>query len=222
MVSVIIPVFNEEDQIKDQIDLLLNLPCLLELIIVDGGSADETITIIEGLKDKRLRLLTSEKGRALQMNVGADSANGENILFLHIDTRLPPNGLELIEKELGKEEIIAGSFYLKFNHDHPLLNLYSNCSKLNSTIFTYGDQGLFVKREVFRSIGGFSNIPIMEDLEIQKWLRSRGKFAKLTIPVVTSARRYLQNGIFMNQVKNIALVLLYFLGVSPEKLAKRY
>jgi rSAM/selenodomain-associated transferase 2 len=217
--SVIIPTFNEEHHIKI---LLQRLSAYkdIEILVVDGGSMDRTLEEVSSFE--QVKIISSKKGRATQMNTGADQANGRILLFLHADT-FPP---EAFDKHIGsvmhESDFIGGSFYLEFDRVHPLLRLYSLFSRINHTLFTYGDQAIFIRKTMFKRIGGFASIPIMEDLEIQKRMRRSGKFIKLDLPVITSARKFSRDGMFWNQVKNILLVLFYLLGVSPDKLAKHY
>ena len=187
---------------------------------MDGGSVDRTCEVVRSFEG--VQLLHSPKGRALQMNLGASKASGEILWFLHADTVPPADFLSQIRQSMDSRDTSAGCFYLKFDEDHPVLRLYSKFSRINHTLFTYGDQAIFVKRSVFREIGGYESLPIMEDLEIQKRLKRKGKFAKIDAAVITSARKFTREGIIWNQVKNIILVLLYLMGVSPRKLARHY
>ena len=156
------------------------------------------------------------------MNRGAEVAKGDLLLFLHADTCLPPGGLDRIETMMARGEIVAGSFSLSFDEPNLLLKLYALFSRINHLLFTYGDQGLFMTRHIFERIGGFREIPIMEDVEIQKRLRKMGRFVKIRLPVVTSARRFLTHGIIKQQILNIGLVFLYHTGFSPVWLKRFY
>ncbi len=156
------------------------------------------------------------------MNEGAKVAKGEILLFLHADTQLPPHALELITEVLSDHTVIGGSFCLAFDHCSPVLKLCSLCSRINHALFTYGDQGLFLRASTFREVGGFMDIPIMEDVEMQRRLRSKGKFAKLRTPVVTSARRYKEKGVLRQQILNTMLVAGYLAGVPPAILKRFY
>jgi rSAM/selenodomain-associated transferase 2 len=220
MISIIIPVLNEVQTIG---------PCLLrlrgqiehhEIVVVDGGSNDGTLDIVRAFSD--VKCLCSPAGRGYQMNRGAGAAKGELLLFLHADTCLPPGGLSRIEILMAQERIVAGSFSLRFENPNLLLKLYGLFSRINHLLFTYGDQGLFMTRRIFESIGGFQEIPIMEDVEIQKRLRKMGRFVKTRQPVVTSARRFLINGTIKQQMLNMGLVFLYHAGFSPFWLKRFY
>jgi len=220
MVSIIVPVLNEEKAIPPLLGNLHTQGGDYELIIVDGGSVDRTAGICNAYKN--LTLISSEKGRAFQMNRGAAVANGEILLFLHADTHLPEGGLLAIEEAMNERDVIGGSFYMKFNVPSLPFRFFSHFTKINSAYFTYGDQAIFIRKSIFHEIGAYKELPIMEDFEIQKRLRKKGKFIKLPLPVITSARRFLKNGIFKQQLLNIVLLLAYELGCSPTKIKQFY
>jgi rSAM/selenodomain-associated transferase 2 len=219
-ISVVIPVLNESQTIGTSLSRLHEEIEHHEVVVVDGGSTDGTMDIVGAFPN--VKRVFSSVGRATQMNCGAVAAQGDILLFIHADTHLPPGGLSLVESRIGVSGIVAGSFSLSFDYPNPFLRLYALFSRINHILFTYGDQGLFVAKDVFEGIGGFRRLPIMEDVEIQKRLRKRGRFVKLRQPVITSARRFLTHGIIRQEILNICLVLLYFLGVSPSRLAKIY
>ena len=221
MISVVIPVLNESKTIGPCLRRLREQTEPHEVVVVDGGSSDHTLDIVDTFPGvKGLRCATA--GRGTQMNQGAAAARGEILLFLHADTLLPPGGLLMIETLTARTGFVAGSFSLRFNYPNPLLRLYARFSRINHILFTYGDQGLFMTRPVFERVGGFKEIPLMEDVEIQKKLRKMGHFVKIHQPVITSARRFLLNGIIRQQLLNIGLVLLYHAGVYPGRLKNHY
>lgn len=220
MVSVIIPTYNESKIIAGTLTNLLEQKGNYEIIICDGGSGDDTLHIAKAFP--QITIVSSGKGRALQMNAATELAKGDTLLFLHADTLLPENAIQTIEETMTDASIVGGSFFIKFNSSHYLLKFYAWCSKINHTLFTYGDQGIFMRRSLFQSLNGFKPIPIMEDIEIQQRMRKRGKFVKLSLPVVTSARRFVSKGIFYQQWRNILLVFLFILGVSAHTLKKFY
>ncbi|MBZ9730645.1 TIGR04283 family arsenosugar biosynthesis glycosyltransferase [Salegentibacter sp. JZCK2] len=219
-ISIIIPCLNEAGFLEKTIENCLKLQGNFEVIVVDGGSSDNTVSIARKFSD--VKTFSSKKGRANQMNFGAKEAEGEVLLFLHADTLLPENTYSLITEQLEKSRHIGGSFRLRFDKSHPGLNLYSWCSRFSLEFFTYGDHAFFVKKEIFKSIGGFKTISFMEDIEIQKRLRQNGKFKKLQAYVLTSGRRFEENGTTKQLVLDVFLVCLYNLSVSPNQLKRFY
>jgi rSAM/selenodomain-associated transferase 2 len=220
-ISIIIPVLNEGNTIGACLDRLNEQAEPNEIVVVDGGSLDNTLAIVRTFPGVKW-LRASKAGRGRQMNQGVRVAKGDILLFLHSDTLLMPGGLAMIETLLAQTGIVAGSFCLRFDHQSPFLRLYARFSRINHILFTYGDQGLFMTRRVFEQVGGFPELPLMEDVEIQKSLRRIGRFVKIHHPVVTSARRFLINGIIRQQLLNTVLVLLYHAGVSPVRLKRFY
>jgi rSAM/selenodomain-associated transferase 2 len=221
MISVVIPVLNESRIIGSCLSRLQQETTHHEIVVVDGGSQDGTREIVKTFPN--VKILDSPTGRGRQMNRGASAARGNTLLFLHADTLLPPGGLLRIEKALGQhKDIVAGSFSLTFDYPSPFLRLYARFSRINHILFTYGDQGFFMSKHIFQEIGGFLEIPIMEDVEIQKRLNRLGRFVKIRQPVKTSARRFLFHGIIKQQLLNAALVFMYHSGVSPFKLKRFY
>lgn len=220
--SIIIPVLNEADHIAD---LLADLQGLrrrgVELIVVDGGSEDATLARARGMAD---HLLSSPPGRARQMNAGAAVAQGEVLLFLHADTRLPAAASDLIREALAGEDRQWGRFDVRLSGRHVLFRLIERSMNWRSglTGMVTGDQALFVLRETFRQVGGFPDIPLMEDIAISRKLRKRSRPVCLSVPVVTSSRRWEQAGILRTVFLMWALRLAYFMGVSPRRLAAIY
>ncbi|MBZ9730867.1 TIGR04283 family arsenosugar biosynthesis glycosyltransferase [Salegentibacter sp. JZCK2] len=219
-ISIIIPCLNEASFLEKTIGNCLKLQGNFEIIVVDGGSGDNTVGIARSFSI--VKIFTSKKGRASQLNFGAKEAEGEVLLFLHADTFLPENTYSLITEQLEKSKHIGGSFRLRIDKLHPLLNLYSWCSRFSLEFFTYGDHAIFVKQEIFKSIGGFKTISFMEDIEIQRRLRKRGKFKKVKDYVLTSGRRFEKNGTFKQLALDVFLVCLYNLSIHPNHLKRFY
>ncbi|SDK75592.1 TIGR04283 family arsenosugar biosynthesis glycosyltransferase [Natronincola ferrireducens] len=220
MISIIIPVLNEEKNIYHLLKELHTLKGDKEIIVADGGSEDQTREIAS----KYATVISSGKGRGLQMNKGASIARGEGLWFLHSDSVIVGDAIQQIENTI-KEGYIGGGFSLYF-HDYPtafmkFVSITSNWRAKYLGLY-YGDQGIFIKKEVFHHIGGYPEIAIMEDWEIGKKLREIGKMKMLQSPIGTSGRRFKQGG----QLKTLLLMhkikVLYTLGVAPAKLVKIY
>jgi rSAM/selenodomain-associated transferase 2 len=218
--SVIVPALNEAQELPGLLDSLLQLPGNCEMLVVDGGSSDASERIV--CASSRVRWLTAPRGRAAQMNAGARAARGESVLFLHADTRLPANAVARIVTALADPQVVAGSFRLRFEPNSMLLRLYALCSRLNFTITTFGDQGLFMRRSDFLQMGGYAPLPFLEDVEFQRRLRARGRFVKLPLGVTTSARRFRAHGVLRQQLRNVVLVALFLAGASPNSLKRYY
>ncbi len=218
-VSVIMPVLNEEGIIEDTIRSL-NDP-RLELIVVDGGSRDKTTSIVSRYE---ARLIPSMPGRGRQMNRGARSATKDILLFLHGDAKITEKGIDAMLKAMENPLIIGGAFRLAIDSRSPCLSFVSLWANMRSIIFKlpYGDQGIFVRRVVFEEIGGYQDVPIMEDLEFIRRLKRRGKIRILGEPVSVSSRRWDKEGPVYATIRNLILTALFFLGVSPKKLHKWY
>lgn len=217
-ISVIIPTLNESAGIQRSIE---SIGPGLEVIVVDGGSTDDTLRMAEALAARTLRVAG---GRAAQMNAGAQVAIGDILLFLHGDTQLPKGFGDLIHEALQDESVIAGAFYLQI--DAPLWQLrwveYGVNWRSRVLQMPYGDQGIFLRSATFQQVGGFPEQPIMEDFELMRGLQRLGKIAIIPIPVVTSARRWLQRGILRTTLINQLVILGYFLGVDTQYLKKLY
>jgi len=218
--SIVIPVLNEESEIEKFLSTLETFKEHGEIILVDGGSQDNTITIAVPLVDK---IIKSSRGRAKQMNAGAQAANGKILLFLHADTYLPSNALTLIEQGLS-QHYQWGRFDIKLSGPHFMFLVIAQCMNWRSRLtgISTGDQALFVQKLVFNQAGKFPEIPLMEDIAICKNLKSFGPPLRLKAKITTSSRRWEQFGIIRTILLMWWLRLLYFLGYNPETLAQLY
>lgn len=221
IVSIIIPVLNEARIIKSTLQKLVGNTGV-EIIVVDGGSQDDTVNIVRQLGVKVISVCGTNRG--MQMNAGAAIALGEILLFLHGDTQLPPNYSQLIVQTLQAPQVVAGAFDLKIDGLDPALRWLERLVKLRSRWWSlpYGDQAIFLSKQVFEEIGEFSNLPIMEDFELIQRLKRKGKIAIAPGAVVTSGRRWQQLGVWKTTLINQLIIIGYYLGVSPTKLRNFY
>jgi rSAM/selenodomain-associated transferase 2 len=219
-ISVIVPVLNEEKSIAETLQTLQQLKPD-ELIVVDGGSTDGTREICQRLG---VELYLSRPGRARQMNFGAQRATGDVLLFLHADTRLPPSAFDDIRTALQDRKVLGGRFDIQLDNPRPLLKLIGFMISLRSRLSKVGtgDQAIFVRREIFRELGGYPDIPLMEDVALSRALKRRGTVACLRSRVVSSARRWETDGIGRTILKMWTLKTLYLLGISPVRLKRYY
>ncbi len=220
LISVIIPVLDEAENIEARLQDI-DLGDNVEVIVVDGGSQDDTVRRSQSLG---VRVLQAESGRAHQMNVGADAATGTLLLFLHADTQLPPNFANLVRQTLAQTTVSAGAFELKIDDPMPGLRWVEWGVKWRSRLLQlpYGDQAIFLKAATFHSIGGFCDIPIMEDFELVQRLRARGRVAIAPAAVLTSSRRWKKLGIWRTTLINQLTIIAYVLKLPLARLAQWY
>ncbi|MFB2768906.1 TIGR04283 family arsenosugar biosynthesis glycosyltransferase [Pelatocladus sp. BLCC-F211] len=219
-ISIIIPTLNEAENIKAA--LASTQPSnYVEVIVVDGNSQDETAQIADSLG---IKVILSAPGRAKQMNAGAAVASSEILLFLHADTRLPLGFDVMVREALTQPGVIAGAFCLRIGAEQPSLRLVEWGVNVRSRFLQmpYGDQAIFLTRKLFDHIGGFPELPIMEDFELIRHLRSLGKITLIPVPVITSARRWLKKGIWQTTLMNQIVIIAYFLGISPQRIRNWY
>ena len=218
-VSVIIPVLNEEGSIADTLRLLRPLRPH-EVIVVDGGSTDATC---RRAADADL-LLRGPRGRAAQMNLGAAHATGDVLLFLHGDCGLEAGALEEAEHCLGGRNVVAGCFQMRVRAHGLLYRTIDTCAtaRVRLTGFVYGDQGLFLRREVFRRLGGFPEVRFMEDVLFSRELRRAGRIVVARKRVFVSPRRWQKVGVVRQTLRNWTLTALAAGGVHPDRLAEFY
>ena len=220
MLSIVVPTLNEAGTVQD---LLLSLQpwrgASCEVIIVDGGSRDATVTQAAPLAD---RILHSPPGRARQMNAGADAARGTQLWFLHADSRVPAAAVPAVRAALARSG--WGRFDVTLSGAHPLFRVIERAMNLRSrwSGIATGDQGLFVRREWFERAGGFPEIALMEDVALSRRLKRLGRPACLRSVLGASSRRWERDGILRTVLLMWSLRLRYALGASPETLARRY
>jgi len=199
MISIITPVFNEEKNVKPFISHIGSLDGDFELIIVDGGSSDSTMEEVQKCIDSlnhNLILLESERRRSIQMNKGAQMAHGDILLFLHVDCVLRKDALTIIEKLMCDNNAAGGGFKQAFSNPDLFLKFQSEIGNIRAgmTKVFFGDYGIFLKKEVFREIGGYDEIPFLEDVEICRKAKRFGRLLQVNRRIVTSPRRYLKKG----------------------------
>ena len=219
-VSLIIPALNEERHIAATLSAISRSPDH-EVIIVDGGSTDATV---QRAKGAGANVLASKPGRAGQMNAGAALATGGVLLFLHADTLLPPQWAEVVPRTLRTRGVVAGAFRFRIAERFPGKSLVERVTGLRSRWLQrpYGDQGLFLPKALFEEMGGFADLPIMEDYEFAIRLRRRGRIITDGEAVLTSGRRWQKLGVLRTTLRNQCMLAGYHLGVPPEKLAASY
>jgi len=222
--SIIIPVLHESDRINSLID---HIHYLVrdnghEIIVVDGSPGKDTVGAI---RRKGVIKLGTGKGRARQMNAGASRAKGEILIFLHADTELPARAFARIDSIMKGNRYVAGAFSLGIKSNKNILRSLARLASLRCRItrIPYGDQAIFIRRDYFRKIGSYQELPLMEDVELMRRIKHRkDKICILSDHVMTSARRWEEEGSLFGPVRNTILFTLFILRVSPEKLARFY
>ena len=190
--------------------------------MVDGGSTDATTAV--AARFPRVRLLVSPRGRACQMNAGARAARGDVFLFLHADTLLPDGALAAVEAAVTNPGVVGGRFDVSFDNPRPVFGMiawFMNRRSRLSGIST-GDQAIFVRRQVFEALGGYPEMPLMEDVELCRRLKRRGRLMPLRLAVRTQARKWERDGAVRTILLMWALRFLYMIGVPPARLHRWY
>ena len=217
-ISVIIPTLNEERWIGPRLRELQG-SSVLEVIVVDGGSADATVRVAESLG---ARVLRERANRGLQQNRGAEEATGEILLFLHADTSLPRDFADQVRATLRRPGVSAGAFRFRLDGPGWRLRLVERVVALRCQIFRlpYGDQAIFLQREVFQASGRFAAMPVMEDFDLIRRLKKLGRVALAEGAVVTSARRWRREGVWRVTCAHQICILGYYLRMPPNRLAR--
>ena len=222
VVSIVIPTLDEGERIGAMLESLgrLRTGVGVEILLVDGGSRDETVAIAGR---HGARVLSAERARGAQLHAGACAARGAVLWFLHADTHPPPDGIERILEALGDERVVAGNFGLTFDSGGRaarfLTWLYPRLGRVG---IRYGDSALFVRREAYQQAGGFRPLPIFEDLDLLRRLRRLGRLASVPSAVITSARNFEGRSFAPVLARWTVLQVLYWLGVPPRVLGRFY
>ena len=223
-ISVVVPVYQEQGAIHDVLTHIRHIfsGAGFEIIIVDGSPGRETLAAVH---EPGIQAVPSDPGRSRQMNLGASVACGDILLFAHADTRLPDHTPDLILQALEEEKIVGGAFSLGIDSRDHFLRLIAFVANIRTrwTRVPYGDQAIFMRRKYFQKIGMFPDIPLMEDLELMHRVKRQGwRIVILPQRVLTSPRRWLQEGRLLGTLRNWVLRILYHCGVPAEKLAGYY
>ncbi|HEY2971601.1 MAG TPA: TIGR04283 family arsenosugar biosynthesis glycosyltransferase [Pyrinomonadaceae bacterium] len=218
--SIIIPALNEARCIGATLDAISQLSVRVEMIVVDGGSNDDTreISSAHGAK-----VIASERGRGVQMHKGARSAQADVLWFLHADTIVPADAVEFIDEAFHNPRVIAGNFDVRFNGRGSAARfmtwLYPQLRRLG---LCYGDSAIFVRREAYEQVGGFKSFPIFEDLDLLRELRKLGGIVHVPATVVTSSRRFEGRRFAFMFAKWMVMQALFWLGIQPRTLGRFY
>ncbi len=219
-VSIIVPVLDEEPRIRDCLSRMCADFPGHEIVVVDGGSTDGTAEIAADFAP----VVRSAAGRARQMNAGAAATGGDVLWFVHADCAVPAQAVGLIRQALADPDVVGGGLTLRFDQRSTGLDWLAYTSNIRARRlgWIFGDQAMFVRREMFDAVGGFPELPLMEDLELSRMLRRRGRLAVLPVAVTASARRLVEHGPWRMNALMQLLKLQYLLGADPERIRRRY
>lgn len=218
-ISVIIPTLNEEHHLSRTLSMLRR-EHPYEIIVADGGSTDQSLDIAQQAD----HLVQCDRGRARQMNQGAQKASGDALIFLHADCCLTQGAFLAVKRCLARRSVIAGCFQMQVDASGVLYRMIDACAsiRVKLTGIIYGDQGLFLRRDIFEQIGGFPNVRFMEDVKISLLLRQLGRTKVLNHTITVSARRWQKQGILRQTFRNWTLTALAAMGIHPDRLAGYY
>jgi len=222
--SIIIPVLHESEIINTLLEKLKHIATdeVFEIIVVDGSPTQDTLRVIS---DTNVKKYSCQQGRGRQMNEGASRATGSILVFLHADTFLPPDAFSLITTALKDSQYVGGAFTIKAQSQTLFPRMAYAFSTLRSQITRtpYGDQVIFLRKSYFNAIGRYKDIPLMEDVELMRRIKKKkGEIIILPTPVITSDRRWSQEGLVYTALRDTIIIFLYWCGISAEKLAKFY
>ena len=223
LVTIVIPVLNDTTALTS---LLPTLPVdpSVQVVVVDGGEERDPAWNALRERHPEVEWIRSARGRGVQMNVGAKRARGRWLVFLHADTRLGAGWLDLLRRLDARPSIVGGSFRFSLDSEAHWARWIEQGVRLRVRLFDlpYGDQALFARRDVFGELRGYTDLPLMEDVDFIRRLRRRGRLEHADVPALTSARRWERDGWARRTVENVALILLFLAGWPPAWLARRY
>ena len=225
-ISIIIPVRNESPQVLRNLESLAQHTDIREIIVADASTRSDSLYALERLENAcpEIRVVHSEQsGRAVQMNLGQRHATGSILWFVHADTQIPENAVQIIRDSVSSQRP-WGRFDVQFSSSFPIMSMVAWMMNIRSalTAVCTGDQAIFVERETFRRLGGYPNVTLMEDVAFTKLLRGTARPVRVRTPVITSSRRWETNGYIRTILLMWLLRFLYWLGVSPSALARIY
>ncbi|MFN7952822.1 MAG: TIGR04283 family arsenosugar biosynthesis glycosyltransferase [bacterium] len=219
-ISIVVPLLDEEPLVADSLDRLRSLDPF-EIVAADGGSRDDTAALARARVD---RLVVTAPGRAAQLNAAAAVARGDVLLFVHVDTQLPERALAAVAATLADPAVVAGAFRVAIRDPRTRYRVIEWGANLRAALtgIPYGDQAVFVRRALFRELGGFPPLPVLEDVAFARRLKRRGQVRLLRERVANSPRRWEREGLLYATVRNWVITLLFTNGVPAERLQRWY